>query len=146
MKSFLSKVLSFFKSILKKEPTFAQQVESFLPYVAGTMQAILAIADPPLALIINPIFSKIESALGALSAVIEDGTPAAGSSLAATAETALNSIKTNIASVLSAAQVKNATTATKITDDLNSMVTDVDLLLSNLPTAAAEAPAPAPAA
>jgi hypothetical protein len=110
------------------------------------LQTILAFADPALSLAIGPFISKFESDLGTISAVIQDGTPAAGSSAVTTLETALNSLKTNAASVLGLAEVKTSASQEKITAELNALVETTDALLGNLPTAAAEAPAPAPAA
>jgi hypothetical protein len=144
--SWFKKVENFFATVLKKSPTFLQRTETFLPYVAGVLQTILAFADPALSLAIGPFISKFESDLGTISAVIQDGTPAAGSSAVTTLETALNSLKTNAASVLGLAEVKTSASQEKITAELNALVETTDALLGNLPTAAAEAPAPAPAA
>ena len=133
--SWFKKVENFFATVLKKVPTVAQRTETFLPYVAGALQTILAIADPALSVVLGPIFSKVEAGLGTISAVVQDGTPAAGSSGVTILETALNSVKSNLASVLDLAEVKNSASQAKISAEITAVITDTDLLLGNLPTA-----------
>jgi len=133
--SWFKKVENFFATVLKKTPSFAQRAQTFLPYAAAVLQTVLAFADPALATILAPFISKAEADLGTISAVVEDGTPAAGSSAVTTLETALNSLKTNAASVLSLAEVKNSASATKISAELGAFVDTTDALLGNLPAA-----------
>jgi hypothetical protein len=136
VKSFFEKFETEFKDIFKATPTVAQRVQGFLPYVAAIAQTVIAIAAPADAPILNMVISKIQAATATAATVVQEGTPAPGSSALTALETALNSIKTNAASILSVASVKNSTTAATVTTDINDMVTDINLLLGALPMAA----------
>lgn len=135
--SFFEKIGKAFLSIFKKLPTWDQSALGVLKLAAPVLTIILGLVDPAAVPVISPILARIETGMATVGAVIQDGTPAPGSSAAQAAETALNALKDDLGSILALAEVKNSAKVTEITDEVNGLVGAFDTLLQNLPTAAA---------
>ena len=143
--SFFSKIGTEFKKLFGKAPAFEQIAQSVITYVSPILLTVLTFADPAIEPIVSKAVSIVQADLATVSTVVKDGAVTAGSTGAATVEAALASINSNLTGLLSVAEVKNSNKIVEITAAVNSVTTEVDTLLNNIPTAATPSPA-APAA
>lgn len=130
LKSFFQKIGEEFKTLFSKEPSFAQHVQSVVPYAAAVLQTVITFADPAIAPFVGTVIEKVEASLATVTALVQDGTPTAGSPASATVKTALASVNTNLSSLLALAEVKNSANAAKITAAVTEVTTEIDALLT----------------
>jgi hypothetical protein len=123
------KVGSFFKKLFKEVPKVEHVALSVLNYAAPAITVILGLVDPPAAALITPILNTVKMDMATVGAVFQDGTPVAGSKPAQIVESALNSIKTNLAGILELAEVKNSAKVTQIEMEVNGLIAEFDALL-----------------
>jgi hypothetical protein len=122
----------------KQAPTIERVIDAGLTYVGPVLQiGLTAIGDAPEAALVAAVISKAQIALKAASALVTDFGPTP------TAASMFSAVSSDLGSLLSAAQVKNATTIATVT----KAVSEVGLLASAVQTAAtAVVAAAAPAA
>jgi hypothetical protein len=145
--SLFGKFKSFFEAVgseLEKlfgSAGFEQKVVAVISYAAPIVETIAQLAGGPAAsALVTNIINAIKTDLATVSAVVQGGTVAAGTPTATTVETALKSIQTNLASLLSAADIKSSAKAGEITTYVNLLSGEVNALLAGL-TAAPTVPA-----
>ena len=144
--SFFSKAYAEIKKLFGKEPQVAQVVRSVITYVGPIAETIIALAaGGPAGAIATTVINAVESDLATVSVVIQQGTPAPGSTSEASVIAALNSVKANLSTLLADADVKNAAKASEITTAANLILGEVEAALTNL-TAPSVPAAPSPAA
>jgi hypothetical protein len=142
VKTFFSKVWDEMEKLFTNGATYEKAIQSVITYAAPIVETIVGLAaGGPAAALVTRVISTVQSDMATVSVVVQQGTVAPGSTAATTCEAALNSIKTNLTSLLTAAEVKNSAKAADITNAVNLIVGEVDAALSGLPTAAAPAAA-----
>jgi hypothetical protein len=114
--SFFKTLLAAVESMWKKAPAASVIAASAINNIVPVIETIDTLADPSLALALNPILDKVKVGVSALKVTITT----AGSS--ANVVSIVASINTNMAALLSAAQVKDPATAAKI-EAISNLVT-----------------------
>jgi hypothetical protein len=107
-----------------------------LLYFGPALELVVGLAaGGPAETLVTGIVTKIQGALGAVSAVVKGAAVVGGVTPTdlAIAVAALNSVKANITQLLSAAEIKNAPRGAEITDAVNGIVGEVDAFVANLP-------------
>jgi hypothetical protein len=127
--------------------TLEQQILGVVSYAAPIVETIVGLtAGGPAEALVAGVVNTVQADFATVSAVVQQGTVAAGSSTVTVIQTALNSIGTNLSGLLQAAEVKNSTKAAQITTEVNGVLGEIKALLANLPSSAPVAPvASAPA-
>jgi hypothetical protein len=147
----MSAIGTFFDKIgstLKKlfgSTTWEKQVQGVITYVAPIVETIIGLMDPAVAPLVSGIIGTVEADLATVSTVVSGATVPAGSTSAAAVASALNSVKTNLASLLAMAEVKNSSTSAGVTAAVNLIVNEMDAALTNLPSTTTAGTAPAAA-
>lgn len=119
-----------------KAPTIERVIDAGLSYIGPVLQiGLTAIGDGPEAALVGTVISKAQIDLKAASAVVTDFGPNP------TAASIFEAVKSNLGALLSAAQVKNATTIASVTKAVN----EVGMLGSAVETAASQIAAAAAA-
>jgi hypothetical protein len=96
---------------------------------------------------IKSIVNEVQGDLAAAATLATSVTAEPDSANLVKVETILNGVKSNLGAILSAGHIKNAATVDKVTNVVNLVTGEIEAILSELPTAAALAPAtPVPAA
>lgn len=108
METFFSKLWSGIKSMWKKAPAAEVAAASAINYVVPFIESLDEIILPEFAPILNPILDKIKVGLTALKVTIQGAGPTA------TVASIMGSINTNLTTLVSAAQIKDAALAQKI--------------------------------
>jgi len=110
-----------------KAPTIERVIDAGLSYIGLALQiGLTAIGDGPEAAAVGTVVAKAQSDLQAASALVSDFGPTP------TAATMFASVKTNLSTLLTAAQVSNPTTVATVTKAVN----EVGVLASAVQTAA----------
>jgi hypothetical protein len=117
--------------------TWEKTASSTLLYIAPLIETISGLAaGGPAETIVTAVINKVQAALGTLSVVISGAATTPTASDMAAAVAALNSIKTNLSSLLQVAEVKSAPKSAEITEAVNTVIGEVDAIASNVSTAA----------
>jgi hypothetical protein len=135
LKSFIISADTWLKDHFKTVPSLEVRVSSALnklvPYVESIdTEVSLAIGQPEVALIVNPILEKIKVGFAAIAVTITDATTPEGS---ANLGSILASVNANINDLESAAQVKDEASQAKITAAIAVLSADVNGIASSLP-------------
>jgi hypothetical protein len=140
-KSFFEKVGSVLEKFFGSSST-EQKIQGALTVVGAAIVTITSLAAGPAAsAAVSGIIKMVQTDYATFCAVVQQGTPVPGSTAATAATTALNSLKANLTALLSDAGVKNSANATKIADEVTTIVNELEAI------EAAIVPAPvAPAA
>jgi hypothetical protein len=134
--AWLEKELAAFEG---KAPTIERVIDAGLSYVGPALQLGLAAAgDTPLAAEVGVVVAKAQTDLKVASALVTDfgPTPTAASLFAA--------VKANLAALLGAGRISNATTVATVTKAVNEVgviASAVQLAATEIKTAAAPVPA-----
>jgi hypothetical protein len=148
--SFFGSVKSFFEGVGKTleklfgagASTFEVKAQAVITYVAPLVTTIVQLtAGTAAATLVSNIMKTVQVDLATVATAVQAGTAAPGSHTYVVVTTALNSITSNLASLLAAAEVKNSGKVSEITAAVNLIVGEVEAVLSSL--AASNAPAPA---
>jgi hypothetical protein len=117
--------------------TWEQKTLAAIAYSEPFLVGMLDLVDPTIAPLVSSVLAAVTSDLGTVKNVVSQGTVAPGSSAATEVVSALNSVKSNLSSLLTDADVKNSANVAKITAAVNLVNGEVDAILD-------EAPSPAP--
>jgi len=110
-----------------------QVVQGVITYVAPILETITQLAGGSGAeAIVANIIKAVQADLATVSALVQGGTVAAGSTTAAAITTALNSVKTNLSSLLQDASIKNSGKVSAITTAANLIISEVEALLGQI--------------
>jgi len=147
-----SKLKTFFEKIgaeLKKlfgNTTWEKQAIATIEYVSPLLDTFLTlVAGAPVATAVQGIINQLQTDLATVSTVASETATAPSASGYQTAENALNSIKANAPQLLAAADIKDEKTLATATSIVDTLVSEADAVLANLPSAPAAPAAPAPA-
>jgi hypothetical protein len=153
IKSFFVKVGEEVETLFKHAAAVETKIQQAVLYVAPFAVELIDLVDPAVAPVAAPIIKAIEGGLASLSVVSKGVTIVPGSSESQIALAAINSVNTNIASLLATAQVKDPATITKATELSNLITGELDAVANGLTTAtpppaatSTVPPAPTPAA
>jgi len=143
MKAFLGKFKTFFEKVeaeakkLFGSTSWEKTASSVITYAAPIAESLVGLAaGQPAEALVTGVVNAVKADLTTVSAVVSGAQAPPGSTLAVTVRTALTSINTNLASLLSASEVKDSKTASEITEAVTLLTGEVDALLSSLPAAA----------
>lgn len=149
--SFFGSVKSFFHKLFGELPSWEKTVSSTLTLLAPLTEEIVTVsAGEPAAAEVQSVVGEVQKDMSTVAAVASGaaGSPSATTYQAAT--TALNSIKSNLGGLLTAGHIKDPAKAQKITGIANTIIGEVEAILSEIPTPSAPATpvsaTPAPAA
>ena len=144
--SFFSSVKSFFHKLFGSLPSWEKSASSTLTLLAPLTEEIVALAaGEPAAAQVQSVIGEVQKDMATVAAVTSGAAGAPSATSYQTATTALNSIKSNLSGLLSAGHIKNADTLSKVTGIVNTVVGEVEAILSEIPAPTSAAP-PAPAA
>jgi hypothetical protein len=149
--SFFGNVKTFFEAVGKKleqffgSSTVEQKVQGALTLVGAAIVTISGIiAGPAASAAVSGLLKMIQTDYATICAVVQEGTPAPGSTLAATAAAATASLKANLTALLTDAAVKNHANFTNIENEATTILNELEAIeASFIPAAAAPAPAAA---
>lgn len=144
--SFFASVKSFFHKLFGSLPSWEKSASSTLAFAAPLVEEIVALsAGEPAAAEVQQIVAEIQKDMATVATVVSGAAGAPSATSYQTATTALNSIKANLGGLLTAGHVKNPETLAKVTGVANTIIGEVEAILSEIPAPAAAA-TPAPAA
>jgi hypothetical protein len=139
--SFWGKFNSFFHAFgselerLFGNASYAQKAAAVINYAAPVVEMIVQdVAGTDAEKEAESIIETIKTDLATVSALVQGGTPDAGSTVWASLKKALDSAKANLTSILQLAAIKNHAKVDKITSGVNLVVGELDALLGGLPT------------
>jgi hypothetical protein len=136
--TFFSKVETWFRKVFNDFPGWEKVASSTLTYVAPLLETAIALtAGTPAAAEVATIIGKIQSDLGVAAVLIEI------LDTSATLTGALSDIQTALPTLLTAVQVSDPTTVTKVTAIVTEIVGEINAVAASVASAVA---APAPAA
>jgi len=140
VKTFFAKVEAEAKKLFGST-TWEKTVTSVVTYTAPIAETLIGLAagQPAEALVAEGV-TILKSDLATVSAVVSGATTTPSATGLATVVSALNSIKTNLSGLLTAAEVKNSKTSSAITSTVNLIVGEMDAALANVPSASVAAP------
>jgi hypothetical protein len=125
--SIFGKIESWFKKVFSTT-TWEQKAKATLTVIAPLLETIVALsAGEPAAATVASIIAEVQSDLGAAAALIGQ----AGST--PTLRSVLESVKSNLQSLLTAGHIKNPETQTKVTAAVNTIVGELEAVLSIVP-------------
>ena len=130
--SFFKKVGEEVESLFKHAASIETKIQQTVLYIAPFAIELIDIAFPQVSDEAAPIIKAIEGGLGTLSTVAKGASIAPGSSESAIALAAVNSVNTNIAGLLSLAQIKDPATQTKATQLSNLITGELDAVANGL--------------
>lgn len=114
--------------------TWEKTASSVLTYVGPLLGTLVALtAGAPAGGLVTAAVAKAQSALATVAAVVSGATSTPPANELAAATNALNSVKTNLAALLTAADVKNSAHATEITATVTTVIGEVEAMLENIP-------------
>jgi len=132
-----ARIITFFEKVgswLKKlftNPKTEQTILATIKYVAPFIETLVGLAaGGPAEILVTNIVNQVQADLATVAVVVQEGIPPAGSTAAQQAETALNSIKTNLTALLADADVKNSAKVAEITSTVNLIAGEADAMLS----------------
>jgi hypothetical protein len=127
--TFFEKIGSKLASMFKKAPSIEVQVSSAINYCAPFVEELDTLVDPTLAPIINPIIDKVKTGLAALAVTIQQAsTPTGQTNL----QSIFSSLKSNLSSLESAAQVKNPENAAKFSQIVNLIIGEISAISTSV--------------
>jgi len=139
--SFFSKVKSFFEKVFGSG-NWERTVGSVITIVAPLVETLVALtAGEPEATEIQSVVNQVQSDLAAVAALATSVTPASGATTYQQIGTVLNGVKTNLASLLAAGHIKDTATLTKVTAIVDTVVNEVEAILSEVPVPTPALPA-----
>lgn len=145
MKKFWDKVEAAFKKLFGST-SWEKTLASVITYAAPIVQLLVTMAAGPAAgTIVGTVANAAKNDLATISAVVTDATSVPGASETTVVVNALNSLKTNLGSLLTDAGVKNSAESTTITNYANVLIGEVDAALNAIQVTPAAAPAVAAA-
>jgi hypothetical protein len=116
-------------------PSWVTTVENDATLGASIALSLVTVIDPTLI----PLVSLIQTGLNALEKVINDFKAQPTATNLQAVQAAANAVEANVQQLESAAQVKNAASATRITAVVTVLVGAVDEIISQIPPSAAAA-------
>jgi len=136
MKKFWERVEAAYKKMFGST-SWEKTASSVLTYVAPVAETLVALtAGGPAATLVAGVVAAVQNDLATVSAVVSDATATPPANELAAATNALNSIKSNLSSLLNAADVKNSAKATEVTAAVNTVIGEVEAMLQAIPAAA----------
>lgn len=128
--SFFSKIESWFTKIYGKAPTWEKTASATLTVAAPLVETIVTlVAGEPTAAAVGVVVSQVQSDVAAVAALISTAGPAPSIS------SILNAITGNLKALLTAGDIKDATTLTKVESVVNLVVGEFEAILKVVPAA-----------
>lgn len=124
--SFFARVKAELKKLFTHAPGWEASAAATMTYVAPLVETLVTLVDPELAPVVNALIVKIQSAMAAAAVVIKDAGPAP------TLVTYLRAVQNDLAQVQSAAGVKDAATAAKLTAVIETISAELNAILAEL--------------
>ena len=124
--SFFAKVKAELKKLFTHAPGWEASAAATLTYVAPMVETVVALVDPAVAPVVDALIAKVQSAMAAAAVVIKDAGPVP------TLITYLNAIQGDLAQVESAAGIKDAATAARLTALVGTITGEVEAILAEL--------------
>lgn len=128
VETFFEQLVAKVKSTFKKSPAIAVLISSVVNYLAPFVEELDTLVLPEVAPILNPIIDKIKTGLAALSLTITDSSAAGKANVVSI----LNSINSNVASLESAAQIKDPATQQKLASIVQLITGEATAIQSQL--------------
>jgi hypothetical protein len=146
--SFFGNLKTFFEAVGKKleqffgSSTVEQKVQGALTLVGAAIVTVSGmIAGPAASAAVSGLLKMIQTDYATICAVVQQGTPPAGSTLAATAAAATASLKANLTALLTDADVKNHTSFTNIQAEVTTILNELEAIEASFIPPATVAPA-----
>jgi hypothetical protein len=145
-----NKFVTFFEAVGKKieqwfgSSTVEQKVQGALTLVGAALVTITSLAAGPAAgAEVSNLLKIVQTDYATLATVIQQGTPAPGSTLATVASSATASLKANVGAILTDAEVKNSANFAKIEAEATTVLNELEAIEAAFLPATPVAPAPA---
>lgn len=138
-KSFFDKVGNEIEKLFGGKASLEQKIQATITYVAPVLNTIVGLADPAVEPLVSKVISTVQSDLATVSTVVQGATVAPGSTDEQRLVAALNSIRTNLSGMLTAAEVKNTSKFNEIEAATNLVIGEVEAAAGSLSTSTAPA-------
>ncbi len=125
---FFGRVRTELKKLFTHVPGWEASASATLTYVAPMVEAVVTLADPGAAPLVDALIEKVQSAMAAAAVVIKAAGPAP------TLVTYLNAINGDIAQITSVAGLKDPASITKMTALLDTITGEVNAILEEVGT------------
>jgi hypothetical protein len=121
--SFFARVKAELKRLFVHAPSWEASAAATLTYLAPMVETVVTLTDPAVAPMVSAIIQRVQSAMAAAAVVMKDAGPTP------TLVTYLNAVNSDLAQVMSAAQVKDSATRAKITALVSTVTGEVNAIL-----------------
>lgn len=126
-----SSIEAWFKKVFTNAPSWDKIASATLTVVAPLVETVVALtAGEPASAAIAVIVGKIQSDLGAATALIESATASP------TLTTILNAVKANLSALLVAGQISDPKTVAEVTSIVNTVIAEIEAISSVVPATA----------
>lgn len=134
IKSFFEHIGEWFKDHLGSAASFEKTAATAIMVAEPLLNTLLTLtAGEPIAAKVQGVVNQVTNDLNNTSAILNGASATGGM----TVTSLLNSVKTNLGTLLADADVKNSTKAEQITGVVNTLVGEVEAILSAVPAAPA---------
>lgn len=142
-KTFFGKIGSVLEKFFGSSST-EQKVQGALTLVGAALVTVVGLtAGPAASAEVSNILKIVQTDYATFCSVVQQGTPAPGSTLAVAAKLSLDSLKANLTAILSDAGVKNSANAAKIESEVATIVNELEAIEAAFVPAAPAVAAPA---
>lgn len=133
-----NKIVTFFETVdgwlkthFKQLPAQEVQVSSAVNYIVPFVEELDTLADPELAIIVNPILDRIKVGLAALATTIKASKTPTGS---ANVQSIVSSLAANATALETAFQVKDPASQQKVTSTLQLISGEIQAISAQFAT------------
>lgn len=139
--AFFTSLESWFKRLFTEAkttlPVWVTMAKSTLLFIAPLAETVTTLVAPEVAPAEAVVINAVQVGLSALGATLDGITAAPDASVTTQLTSILNSVKANLQSLLSTAQVKNPDSVAKITSITNLIINELDAILGAIAPAKA---------
>lgn len=139
MKSFFSKIASFFKGVFTN-PNTIQVAQSTLRVIAPIAAGVVAYADPQDAALCRSVIYEVQTDLGALNGILQHVQNTGDKTVLGRATGVVGAITDNLNGLLAACHVKNPALTAAVT----TCIAELEQIAQQLPSATPIATPPTP--
>lgn len=131
--TFFEKVGGIFKKLFGSKATWEQTALATIKVVGPMVEILLSVINPGVGDEATSIINEIKADLTVLYSLAQTGAVSGTTTGGAQASQLIQSINTNMSTLLADAHVKNPATVARVTDVSNDISQEMTALLSNIP-------------
>jgi hypothetical protein len=136
MKTLFSRIKEFLEKAFGST-TWERVASNTLTIVGPLLTTLITLtAGAPAAALVSGVISKVQADLQTVAGLVTAVQSGNASGAAAQVQNLLSGIKTNLSSLLTAADIKDADTQAKVSAIVNTLIEEIDAILAEIPAQA----------